>query len=288
MSDLGEIVVYSCYFGKPEDINTASMGDGAGYRRVMVSDDPDLSLPSAEILHDDLLPLNPVHASRRAKLMPHKYFPQADWCIYVDNRVTLNVSPATLIRHAQAQFESPDQTIKRMAFRHGVRRTAFEELDHLYAIGRISQPDWERTNQLFETMGVTGDDLTMNPVLVQRMGDGATDSFNERWYEVFLTLPARDQLALPLVEHATGQKLARSPSSFTEFVTWPAILRRNRATRLLQASDRKPKVFSLARISYKLNKMSVARDIQSAKNNRLSRAGTDGQLSEAISPNPRK
>ncbi|TCS59073.1 uncharacterized protein DUF616 [Primorskyibacter sedentarius] len=268
MGGLGEIVVYSCYFGKPEDVNTVSMGDGVGYRRVMVTDDKDLCLSSVEILQDDLRPLGPVHASRRAKLMPHKYFPRANWCIYVDNRVSLKVSPVTLIQHAQAQFEWQDQPIQRMAFRHGVRRSVLEELDHLYAIGRISRSDWKMTNRLFMSAGVRSSDLTMNSILVQKMGDSVTDEFNERWYEVFLTLPSRDQLALPLVEHSTGLKLARSPLCYSEFVTWPAIPRRNRAVRLMQASDRKPRLFSLARIGYKIKRLRAAWDIQSAENER--------------------
>ncbi|SFE07223.1 Protein of unknown function [Roseivivax sediminis] len=246
----------------------ASMGEGRGYRRAIVTDDPDLRVPSVEMVYDDLAPLSPVRASRRAKLMPHRYFPDADWCIYVDNRLTLDVRPVDIVRHAQTQFSTNSRTVKRMAFRHSVRKTPFEELDRLYSIGIISRSDWKTTNDLFLSAGLQSDDLTMNPILVQKMGDDATDELNERWYEVFLTLPARDQLALPLVEHTLGRKLARSPEHFSTFVTWPAIPRRNRATRLLRVSDRKPKLFTFSRIGYKFRKIQSEMDIRSAQGKR--------------------
>ena len=96
------VVLYSARYGDKEPLNAQVFGGFDGVRRVMFSDDPALRLPGIEVVHDPLDGLDPARASRRAKLRPHLYFPEAEWSIWLDNKSRLLTEPQAIVAALQA------------------------------------------------------------------------------------------------------------------------------------------------------------------------------------------
>ena len=79
------IVVYSALYGTRDPLNPECFGAAEYVDRVIFTDNPDLVVPGSRVVVDPVDGLDANRASRRAKLMPHRYFPDHDWSVYLDN-----------------------------------------------------------------------------------------------------------------------------------------------------------------------------------------------------------
>jgi hypothetical protein len=218
------ILVYSCYFGIYEPFNPKATGDGQGYDRLVVTDQP-VSAPGIETLRD-LKHVHPDHAtathlSRLAKLRPHLFFADYDWVIYIDNSANLMCNPHQIVVEIEAAHAGLAPA-GRYLFEHQRRHCAYREARLCMKKGRIPRADYRRQVQLFQQAGFPMDHgLFVNTMLVQKMGDAATDALNDAWYDHFLTYSQRDQISLPFLLWQMDYPVRLVPRPLFDLAHWP-------------------------------------------------------------------
>lgn len=191
------LVVYSALYGTKEPLNPDVFGPSAEHRCVLFTDNPDLRLPGVEVIHDPLDGLDPARASRRAKLRPHAYFPDAEWSIWLDNKSRLLMPPAEIIAILQANSSASFH-----AFPHFRRDCVYEEGQAVWENGlddhRLVKErlDIYRAEALPERAG-----LIEGHFIVRRHHDPAVARFGDRWMEHVLRYSRRDQLSFPYLAH---------------------------------------------------------------------------------------
>lgn len=191
------LVLYSALYGTSEPLNPDVFGPSEGVRRVIFTDNPDLKVPGVEVIHDPLVGLDPARASRRAKLRPHAYFPDAEWSIWLDNKSRLLMPPARIIStikaHSNAAFH---------AFPHFRRDCVYQEGQVVWENGLDDQAlvrrrlEAYRAENLPERAG-----LIEGHFIVRRHHDPAVAYFGDRWMEHVLRFSRRDQLSFPYLAH---------------------------------------------------------------------------------------
>ncbi len=185
-------VVYTAYFGKKEPLNTDCFGGWESLERVVITDDPGLEAPHADrIIHDPLNGLDPARASRRGKLMPHRFFPEYDWSLYIDNNVTLLSDPADLIAAIAARPGSGFH-----CFRHIRRNCIYDEALACIRLGKDDPAVIRRQMKLFQAVGLPRRaGLITGTFLVRRHNDLVLQELGERWFDTVIRGSRRDQLA---------------------------------------------------------------------------------------------
>lgn len=216
------ILVYSCYFGYHEPFNPTATGHGVGYDRMVVTDHAALQAPGVTMLRpaagasDD-----PGRMSRLAKICPHLFFADYDWVIYVDNSAALASQPQAMIAEIERQHAGMAPP-GRYLFSHEKRSCAYREARLCMVRGKISRADYRRQVRHYKATGFPQDQgLFMNTLMIQKMGDPATDAFNETWYDHFQTYSRRDQISLPYVLWETGYPTRVAPFVLSDVAAWP-------------------------------------------------------------------
>ena len=216
------VLVYSCYFGVYEPFNPKATGSGAGYDRIVLTDQP-VSSPGIQIMQGVLgaEPGDATTLSRLAKMRPHLFFAQYDWVIYIDNSASLLVDPFDMIAQIEAA-QGGEAPGGRYLFPHQRRTCAYREARLCMKKGRIPRADYRRQIQHYQAAGFPMDrGLFVNTMMVQKMGDPATDAFNDAWYAHFLTFSKRDQISLPFMLWQESYPIRLMPQSLFDLAQWP-------------------------------------------------------------------
>ncbi|WP_347310648.1 glycosyltransferase domain-containing protein [Defluviimonas sp. SAOS-178_SWC] len=187
------LVLYSARYGTADPLNPDVFGGYENCRRVLFTDRADLVLPRVEVIHDPLDGLDPARASRRAKLMPHRYFPEAEHSIWIDNKSRLTRDPEEILAALERQSDAAF-----LAFPHFRRDCVYQELQTCREGGlddHATLKERERTyraEQMPEHFG-----LIEGHFIVRRHNDPDIVRFGERWFEHVLRFSRRDQISFP-------------------------------------------------------------------------------------------
>ena len=216
------ILVYSCYFGFHEPFNPAATGTGIGYDRMVVTDHAALNLPGVTmLLPDGEMAGDPGRLSRLAKICPHRFFAGYDWVIYIDNSAALTSPPQAIIAEIERQHDGGAPP-GRFLFSHEKRHCAYREARLCFVKGKISREDYRRQVRHYKAAGFPEDQgLFTNTLMIQKMGDPATDAFNESWYQHFQTFSRRDQISLPFLLWEQGYPARVTPFALSDVAVWP-------------------------------------------------------------------
>ena len=194
------VVLYSARYGDKEPLNAQVFGGFDGVRRVMFSDDPALRLPGIEVVHDPLDGLDPARASRRAKLRPHLYFPEAEWSIWLDNKSRLLTEPQAIVAALQAQSDAA-----LFAFPHFRRDCVYDELQTAWENGLDDYRILKERERTYRTEGMPAHaGLIEGHFLLRRHNAPALARFGERWFEHVLRYSRRDQISFPYLAWRLG------------------------------------------------------------------------------------
>lgn len=194
------LTLYSAHYGTADPLNREVFGGFDSCRRVLFTDHPGTSLPGVEVILDPLDGLDPARASRRAKLMPHRYFPDAEWSIWIDNKSRLKVDPLQVLAAVRSQSEAGF-----FAFPHFRRDCVYQEGqtvaelgldDHRIVRARMAQ---YRAEGMPEHSG-----LIEGHFMVRRHHDPALVRFGDRWFEHVLRFSRRDQISFPYLVWKLG------------------------------------------------------------------------------------
>ncbi len=215
-----KVVVYSCYFGQYEPFNAKATGPGDGYDRVVLSDQ---AIVSAGIRFTALPDSDGTATtrSRLAKICPHQFFPEYDWAIYIDNSASLLIHPFDIISEiVAAQGEAAPAG--RYLFPHRRRTCSYREARLCMKKGRIPRADFRRQTRHYLDAGFPKDHgLYVNTMMVQKMGDPATDAFNDAWYQHFTEFSQRDQISLPFMLWQENYPVRLMPQTLSDLAQWP-------------------------------------------------------------------
>lgn len=222
------IAVYSCFTGQHEPLNEASMGAGGAYDRVLFTDDPSVSYAGAQVVPIVGENLCPQKASRLPKICPHRFLPDHDWVIYVDNRAELRTDPVEIV--ARIEEAHPGLPGGRYLFPHPGRRCAYKETRIAAVKGMIEESVKQRILTAFKNHQMPRKlGMYMNTMMIQKMGNPVADAFNEVWWDTYQELCQRDQISLPLALWRTRYAAPELDFGVGEIGVWPVFTRRDRS-----------------------------------------------------------
>jgi hypothetical protein len=208
------ILLYSALFGDREPLNPDVFGGFAGLRRVVVSDRPRDLPPGVEMLLDDPLGLDPARASRRPKLLPHLYFPDAEWSIWLDNKSRLLADPATIIAALAGQ---PDAAF--CAYPHFRRDCVYDEGQAVWENGLDDHRIVKERLRTYRAEGMPRHfGLIEGHFIIRRHNDPAVAAFGTLWFDHVCRYSRRDQISFPYLAWKTGfrwHSITRPPRAET-------------------------------------------------------------------------
>ncbi len=194
------LVLYSAHYGDADPLNPDFFGGFDTCRRVLFTDRTDVALPGVEIVHDPLDGIDAARASRRAKLMPHRYFPDAEWSIWIDNKSRLKRDPQAVLSAVTAQSDSAF-----FAFPHFRRDCVYHELQTCWENGLDDYRVLKEREATYRTAGLPAHSgLIEGHFIVRCHADAAAARFGDRWYEHVLRYSRRDQISFPYLVWTLG------------------------------------------------------------------------------------
>jgi hypothetical protein len=213
-------VVYTCLFGYSEHFNDFHYEDD-GIDFICFTDDPELksSFWKMQLVNCGLL--DPARRSKQIKALPHRYLPQYDQSLYIDNTVFLKVSPKEIFDRYLIPSASPLVT-----FRHPWRSCVYDEAQ---AVLEAEYDDPVRVRQqmkFYKSVGYPPDQgLSKSTFLLRRHLDPGLQHVMERWHEQVLLYSKRDQLSLNPVMWMENFENTYLAEDFGEFdlLDWPVM-----------------------------------------------------------------
>ncbi|WP_413851210.1 glycosyltransferase domain-containing protein [Albidovulum sp.] len=194
------LVLYSAHYGSADPFNPGVFGGFQSCRRVLFTDREGLFLPGVEVIHDPLDGLDPARASRRAKLRPHQYFPDAEWSLWLDNKSRLRRDPHEVLAAVRAQGDADF-----FAFRHFRRDCVYDELQTAWENGLDDYAILKERLRTYRAEGMPRHaGLIEGHFLLRRHNAPALVRFGERWFEHVLRFSRRDQISFPYLAWKLG------------------------------------------------------------------------------------
>lgn len=194
------IVVYSAFYGDRLAFNPEVFGGFASCRRVLFTNRGDIALPGVEVIRDPLDGLDPARASRRAKLMPHRWFADTDWSIWIDNKSRLLRNPVEIVAALAAQSDAGF-----FAYPHFRRDCVYAEGQTVWENGLDDYRVVRERMRTYRAEGFPGHaGLIEGHFIVRRHNDPEIAHFGERWFEHVLAYSRRDQISFPYLARRLG------------------------------------------------------------------------------------
>lgn len=147
--------------------------------------------------HDD-----PARVSRQVKHLPHEYFPDHEWSIWIDANLQLNCAPPVLMPQAPQAWDFA-------CWRHPFRDCLYAEATACVREGKDdpatiqAQIERYREQDFPEHAG-----LMENNVLVRRHHAPALIDLAQAWWEEISRGSRRDQLSFPIVAAQRSLRIA--------------------------------------------------------------------------------
>ncbi len=213
-------MVYTCLFGYSEHFNDfAYPRDDIDF--VCFTDDPELRSDfwSVKLVPKSLL--DPPRAAKEIKALAHRFLPDHDWSLYLDNTIRLKIAPARLFDDLLAPSRPP-----LVCFRHPQRDCVYQEAEEVIAFGydrpeRVREQMWR-----YRRLGYPAHNgLAKLALLLRRHRDPSLPPVLERWHQQVLRYSVRDQLSLNPVAWFDGFDIGYLDLAFEKYdlLEWPVI-----------------------------------------------------------------
>lgn len=220
-------VVYTSYFGFSEEFNdfpyaeqfAHDAGDGVDY--VCFTDDPELRSETWQIRLTSRELLDATRAAKRIKALPHRFLPEYDWSLYVDNTTRLKQPPADLFNRHLAPSRSP-----LVVFRHPERDCVYDEAAAVVQHQLDDPVRVRHQTAVYRRLGYPEHaGLATTPFMLRRHHAPALITVMERWHQQVLRHSLRDQIALNPAAWFDGFEIGYLNMRFSDFeiFEWPVI-----------------------------------------------------------------
>ena len=197
------LVLYSALYGDREPLNPDVFGGFGGVRRVVVSDRARDVPPGVELMIDSEAStgggLDPARSSRPAKLMPHRYFPDAEWSIYLDNKSRLLRDPSEIIAALERQSDAAF-----FAFPHFRRDCVYQECRTVMENGLDDHRIVKERMRTYRAEGMPEHSGLIEGHFVVRRHTPEVAAFGEEWFDHVRRYSRRDQLSFPYLAWKRG------------------------------------------------------------------------------------
>ena len=213
-------VVYTCMFGYSEAFNDFVYDRPEGVDFICFTDDAGLRSAFWTIRHVNRGLLDPARASKQFKALAHRFLPEYDWSLYVDNTLRLTAGPEEVFGFL-ADSESP-----LACFRHPQRNCVYDEAERVLAMG-LDDPDRVRAQMRFyRQIGYPSQNgLIKGAFILRRHHEPSLIGVMEQWHQQVLCYSKRDQLSLNPVMWFAGFQPRYLSDHFHEsrLADWPVV-----------------------------------------------------------------
>ncbi len=207
------LVVYTALVGakealaNPLELLPAGASSDLELDFVCITDQPQLRSPVWRMQPVGARHLPPEKLSRRPKALPHLYFPEAEFSLYIDNTVRFKRLP-------QAADLATARPYLFRAFRHATRQHPHEEAAAVAMLAYddvdtvCGQMDFIASRRAPASLG-----LTTGTVLLRQHLAPEVQRFGTLWWESILAFSKRDQLSIDFALAEAGCAVDYLPGS---------------------------------------------------------------------------
>ena len=221
-----KIVVYSVFCGSIEPFNPSVVTkfvDNVDY--VLFTDRNDINPDGWEIRKLASNDIGWRRASRRPKLLPHHYFIDYEWSLYLDNRASLEYNPLDLLDENNAENHSM------YCFKHPSRESIYDEAEAVISMQRDSEHRVREQMDFYRSAGYpSGLGLIAGTMLLRRHNDVELIDVSEIWFEHVLRYSMRDQLSFNYIAWRKCFQYGEFEGSLTgnRYMKWPVFEEQSR------------------------------------------------------------
>jgi hypothetical protein len=191
---MGNFVVYTVLTGSESELNNPFPDSCGEFERICITDDMSIEPNGWKLMELDAHYLDASRASRHPKLLPHHYFPEFEWSLYIDNTVKFKIDPL-MILNLYAEREKGY-----WCFRHPWRDCVYDEAEEVILAGKEDERCVREQMDYYRAMGYPERaGLCANGVLLRRHNDSAVVRLGEIWFEHVLRFSKRDQLSFNFI-----------------------------------------------------------------------------------------
>jgi hypothetical protein len=211
--------VYTALTGGYEQLNSQPAARDSALPFICLTDDRTLSAKGWEMRYvPPLFPADPVRSQRALKILAHRYLPEFETSLYLDNTVLLQQPPEALFAAADMKHG--------MALCPHSSRTRLDEEFNVVVQQRLD--DAARVAEQRNHYREMAPELLAGPVfwagllLRDHRHAGVRDAM-ELWYAHVLRYSRRDQLSFPMALHLSGLQpdLLKLDNYRSAFHAWP-------------------------------------------------------------------
>jgi hypothetical protein len=154
---------------------------------------------------------DPCRNAKIHKILPHKYFPDAEYSLWVDGSVKIK-STLPLARWIEEYLSHHDLAV----FQHRVRNCCYMEAKACIDKRRDSFAVINRQMQRYFEDGYPRNNGLAECTVLFRRHTKRIEQFNEKWYAEIRAFSRRDQLSFNYVAHKLGVKYELLPGNLSD------------------------------------------------------------------------
>lgn len=217
--------VYTSLIGGYERLNEQPAARQSKIPFLCLTDDPNLRSETWRIIPvEPLFPQDPIRSQRMFKILPHRFLPDFDASLYIDNSVVLSKPPEEILNR---YFRSGYLALPTHSFRETV-------LDEYLVVERVRLDDSSRIFEQLNHVALSDPRVLLerpywNGVLMRRHRSKVLQRALELWAMHVQRYSRRDQLSANVAFKAAGLKPRRIEidNHHSWFHDWPIKTDRN-------------------------------------------------------------
>lgn len=214
-------VVYTCWFGFSEHFNDVIYDRADNIDFICFTDDDELRSEFWTMRYAESGMLDPALAAKQIKALAHRFLPEYDYSLYVDNTLRLKASPRRIFDEFLANAPS-----SLVCFRHPHRKCVYDEAQVVIKAGYDDPRRVRAQMRLYRGLGYPAKNgLATTSFLLRRHHDPMLRSVMEQWHQQVLCHSKRDQLSLNPVMWFEEFQPSYLPLRFNDFelFDWPIV-----------------------------------------------------------------
>lgn len=217
---MSNFVVYTVLTGNTEnELNNPLPPDSSGFDRICFTDDISIDPNGWKLVYLDSHYLDAPRASRYPKILPHRYLPEYEWSLYIDNTVRLKRSPLEFF----LKYVNDEKT-NYWCVPHPWRDCIYDEAEEIIRLGYDDERRVREQMDHYYKLGYPEKSgLVANTVLLRKHNTPGIIGFNEIWFQHVLRFSRRDQLSFPFLAKTLklDYHLLDLNLQDNEYWTWP-------------------------------------------------------------------
>jgi len=144
---------------------------------------------------------DPVRNAKKHKILPHLYFPDAEYSLWIDGSISLKVPLDDLIHK---YLQNTDIAM----FPHPYRNCLYDEALTCITLGLDNPDTIKKQVEEYNLEGYLPRRGLFETTVILRRHTNEIRAFNETWWDEIVWGSRRDQISLPYVLHKTATDVA--------------------------------------------------------------------------------